>query len=31
MDWGDISRASIDVEPLLALFYVVFLLYMGFA
>ena len=28
MDWGDISRASIDVEPLLALFYVIFLLYM---
>ena len=28
MDWGDISRASISFQPLLALFYVIFLLYM---
>jgi hypothetical protein len=28
MDWGDISRASISFQPLLAIFYVIFLLYM---
>ena len=28
MDWGDISRASIDVQPLLTMFYVIFILYM---
>jgi len=28
MDWGDISRASIEVEPLLGILYVIFLLYM---
>jgi hypothetical protein len=31
MDWGDIARASIDVEPLLAIFYIIFILFTGFA
>jgi hypothetical protein len=31
MDWGDIARASIVKFPWLAPFYIVFLLYMGFA
>lgn len=31
MDWGDIARASIETEPLLAPLYIIFLLYMGFA
>ena len=30
MDWGDITRASIEVEPLLAPLYVFFILCVGF-